>query len=114
MDNEHDVLNDTDPADVAVETTSDTWYRFDKVAMPVLANALERAQVDATTFALLNLDGAAMVIPWRIVRSVHAANALEMFEVEDGEEPDEMRSWELLWERAVEVPTEPARVFSEQ
>jgi hypothetical protein len=110
----HDSLNAEDPADVAVETTSSTWYRFDKVAMPVLATAIEKAVADATTLSLLNLDGAAIVIPWRIVRSVHAANALETFEVEDGVDADELRNWELLWEREVEVVTEPARVFDGQ
>jgi hypothetical protein len=114
MDSTHDTLNDTDPADVAIETTSATWYRFDKVAMPRLSAAIAKAKQDATTFALLNLDGAAIVIPWRIVRSVHAANSLEQFVVEDGQDEDEMRSWEILWEREMTEPTEPARVFSEQ
>lgn len=114
MDSAHNTLNDTDPVDVAVETTSATWYRFDKVAMPVLAKALENARADATTFSLLNLDGAAIVIPWRIMRSVHAANSLETFDVEDGVDTDEMRNWELLWERDFVETTEPARVFSEQ
>jgi NADPH-dependent ferric siderophore reductase len=114
MDSAHEALNKNDPADVAVETTSATWYRFDKVAMPALATALEKAKDDATTLALLNLDGAAIVIPWRIVRSVHAANALETFEVEDGENVDDLRTWELLWERDTVAVTEPARVFNEQ
>jgi len=106
----HDSLKQEDPADVAVETTSSTWYRFDKVAVPVLTTALEKANADSTTFSLLNLDGVAMVIPWRIVRAVHAANALEDVDLEY----DDDRNWELLWEREVAVVTEPARVFNEQ
>lgn len=110
----HDSLNPEDPADVAVETTSSTWYRFDKVSIPVLTIALEKAAADSTTFSLLNLDGAAMVIPWRIVRSVHAANALETFDEADDADVDELRNWKLLWERDVMVVTEPERVFDGQ
>ena len=109
----HDSLKQEDPADVAVETTSSTWYRFDKVAVPVLATALEKATADSTTFSLLNLDGVAMVIPWRIVRAVHAANTPEGVDLDD-DELDDDRNWELLWEREAAVVTEPARVFNEQ
>lgn len=114
MDNTHGTLNDADPADVAIETNSGNWYRFDRVATPKLIDALERAKSDATTFALLNLDGAALVIPWRIVRSVQAANSLEVIEMEADDDFDELRNWELLWERLSVEVTEPARVFSEQ
>jgi|SRR6478609_8962342 len=114
MDNTHSTLNDADPADVAIETTSGGWYRFDKIATPKLVDALERAKSDSTTLALLNLDGAALVIPWRIVRSVQAANALEVIEMEDDDNFDELRNWELLWERLSVEDTEPALVFSEQ
>lgn len=114
MSNNHSKLDEQDPADVAIETTSSTWYNFDKMELQRLYAALEAAKEDNTTFSMLNLDGVAIVLPWRIVRSVHAANALEEVTVADGQDPDEARTWMLLWEREAVDNTEPTRVFSEQ
>lgn len=114
MSNEHTELVLEDPADVAIETTSSTWYHFDKMDLLSLRNAVERAKQDDTTLSMCNLDGVAIVFPWRIVRSLHAANALEQVSADDVEDADDARTWHLLWEREVTTTAEPERVFSEQ
>lgn len=97
--------------DVAIESMGSMWYRFEDVRLDVLTAAVNRALSDETTLSMLNSEGAALVIPWRNVRSVNSADVDEMIDVEDGEDPEDLRTWSLVWERTDPVQVEPAPVF---
>lgn len=100
------------PVEVAVETTSSTWYNFSKMDYIAFTYALKRAVEDSTTFSMLNLDGVAIVVPWRVVRAVHVACMGENHS-KAWEDKDDELTWSLVWERTSPATQAPARVFDE-
>lgn len=106
----------TDPLefiDVCIESVDCLWYRIDDVAADVFDKAVNRALSDGTTFSLLNTEGAALVVPWRAIRSLSCADVAEELDldIEAGTHPDDQRTWLLVWERVLPVSAEPAPVF---
>ncbi len=99
--------------DVAIESTGCVWYNFEDVLEATLLRAIEKALADDTTFSIVNTEGAALVIPWRMVRSVSSSDAewLTIQGLLGDTEADEKRAWQLNWEREFEPSMEPAPVF---
>lgn len=59
-----------DAVDVALETKEGDFYQFLSVSKDVLDRAIEKALKDNTTFSLISLRGAALVVPWQQLQRV--------------------------------------------
>ncbi len=87
------MTDEADTVDVVLKDVAGDVYQFLHVSKKVLDAAFEKAVKDGTTFSMTNLQGAAIVVPWRVVRSVAC---LSIFS-EDHED-----LWTTLWERPAE------------
>lgn len=81
--------------DVALETKEGDYYQFLSVSKEVLDGAIEKALKDNTTFSLVSLRGAALVVPWQQLKRVLYVSVFS----EDRED-----SWIEAWE----YPTTPS------
>ena len=77
--------------DVSVETIEGDHYQFVSVPETVVRAAVALAEADGGPLSMVNLDSAAIVIPWKSVRRVFYASVLA-----DEADPD---AWRILWER---------------
>ncbi len=89
----------TELRDVAVETEDGGYFQFLNVYADSLLSAVTRALADGVALSLVNADSCALVVPWRLIKSVsYIASSAE--ERED--------AWVTLWERALD--DEPRKV----
>lgn len=77
-----------DAVDATVETTDGALYQFPNVPEVRLRAAVDKALADGAALSVANLDSAALVIPWRLVRRVRYAPVTEANDDD----------WKLLWE----------------
>jgi len=77
-----------DAVDATVETTDGSFYQFPNVPEARLRAAVDKALGDGAALSVANLDSAALVIPWRLVRRVRYAPVTEASD----------EDWKLLWE----------------
>lgn len=97
---------------LSIESTSDTWYTFPCVVYEAFVHSLNRSLASECVFSTVNVDGAAIALPWPIIRSVHAADedahksqAERMVEAEEdgvGTEDVDPYVWRLIFDRNVE------------
>lgn len=76
--------------DVAIENNEGDFFQFLNVRESDLRSALAKALTDGSALALVNIHSCALVIPWKLIKSITylASNAEER---ED--------AWLTLWER---------------
>lgn len=77
-----------DAVDATVETTDGAFYQFPNIPEARLRAAVDKSVGDGAALSVANLDSAALVIPWSIVRRVRYAPVTE------ADDDD----WQLLWE----------------
>jgi hypothetical protein len=76
--------------DVAIETNEGDFFQFLNVREEALKGALDQALADGSALSLVNIDSCALVIPWKLIKSItYLASGAE--ERED--------AWRTLWER---------------
>lgn len=90
-----------DIVDIAVETREGNFYQFLGVSLHVLQEAVVKAEDDGTVLSIVNVDSAAIVIPWHTVHRV-----LFISETLEDRTDD---SWTELWERPPDRPARKAR-----
>ena len=79
--------------DVAIEVDDGGYFQFLNVPADTLKDAIDRALADGVALSLVNADSCALVIPWKLIKSVTYV-ASEAEERED--------AWITLWERVLE------------
>ncbi len=80
-----------EPVDVALEVSDGGHYQLPTVTRRAIAQAIEKAVADGTTFSLSNCLGGAVVVPWPSVAAVYAISIYATNDV----------SWDLMWQRPV-------------
>lgn len=85
--------------DVALETDDGGYFQFLNVRAEALMLAVDQALADGVALSLVNADSCALVIPWKLIKSITYVDS-------SAEERDD--AWTTLWERVSESVTRKA------